>query len=64
MFYFIPFENFFAVLIHRFSPRIEQVLVPLRDRHLIRVEAQILPNRLHNLELFVQRKLLSFLDAH
>lgn len=64
MLHLIPFKDFFAVLVHRFSTRIEQVLVPLRDRNLIRMEPQILPYCLHDLQLFAQRKLLNFSDAH
>jgi len=51
MLYLIPFEDFFTVLIHSFAPCIKEVLVPLRDRDLIRLESQILPYRLHDLQL-------------
>jgi len=57
-------EDFFAVLLHCFSTRIEQVFVPLWDLYLIRMEPQILPYRLHDPQLFAQRKMLNFSDAH
>ena len=48
----IPFEDLLAAFIDCFMSRIEQFLVPFRNGDLFRMGAQILPDRLHDLELF------------
>ena len=62
--YVIPVENLLPILLDCGPTGVKKVLVPLRDRNLIRTESQILPDRLHDLKLLAQRKLSNFSNAH